>query len=49
MKKIFYGGANELIMRTFLAIIIIGYFGTKIIYSLFFGLYPDKYYNRNNH
>ena len=34
-------------LRTFISIIIIGYFGIKIIYGLFFGFYPQKYYNRN--
>jgi hypothetical protein len=34
-------------IETFLSIIIIGYFGVKIVYSFFFNFYPQKYYNRN--
>lgn len=49
-KKIF-GGNNILDynnkIEKFIAIIIIGYFGIKIIYPLFFNFYPDKYYHRN--
>jgi len=33
--------------QTFIAIIIIGYFGIKIVYGLFFGFYPKKYYYRD--
>jgi len=33
--------------QAFIAIIIIGYFGIKIIYGLFFGFYPKKYYYRD--
>lgn len=49
-KKIF-GGNNILDynnkIEKFIAIIIIGYFGIKIVYPLFFNFYPDKYYHRN--
>ena len=49
-KKIF-GGNNILDynnkIEKFIAIIIIGYFGIKIIYPIFFNFYPDKYYHRN--
>lgn len=50
MKKIKYGGTyinkyNQL--QLFLSILIIGYFGIKIIYGLFFNFYPLKYYNKN--
>ena len=34
-------------IEMFLAIIIIGYFGVKVVYGLFFGFYPNKYYYRN--
>ena len=48
-KKIFGGNSistNNQIEK-FIAIIIIGYFGIKIIYSSFFNFYPDKYYFNN--
>jgi hypothetical protein len=44
------GGDNTLNnnqLQLFISIIIIGYFGIKIIYGLFFNYYPQKYYNRN--
>lgn len=34
-------------MEVFLSIIIIGYFGIKIVYGFFFNFYPQKYYFRN--
>lgn len=34
-------------IEKFLAIIIIGYFGIKIVYSLFLNFYSDKYYFKN--
>jgi hypothetical protein len=51
-NKIIFGGDNldnnlYKQMEVFLSIIIIGYFGIKIIYGLFFNFYPDKYYYRN--
>ena len=44
------GGDNILAnnkLQLFIALIIVGYFGIKIIYGLFFNYYPQKYYNRN--
>ena len=49
-KKMMKGGLDNIInkkMQNFLAIIIIGYFGIKIVYSLFFNFYPEKYYYRS--
>lgn len=47
-KKILKGGYNEENMiKLFFTIIILGYFGVKIVYAFFFGFYPDKYYNRD--
>lgn len=34
-------------IQTFYAILILGYFGIKIVYGAFFNFYPNKYYNRN--
>jgi hypothetical protein len=34
-------------IETFISIIIIGYFGIKIVYGVFFNYYPQKYYYRN--
>jgi len=50
-KKNLYGG-NEILfpqnqIQTFLSIIILGYFGIKIVYGLFFNFYPKKFYYRN--
>jgi hypothetical protein len=48
-NKILFGGeitTNKQI-EIFLSIIILGYFGIKIIYGFFFNYYPDKYYYRN--
>ena len=53
MKKltnILYGGNNtdsNKKIEIFLSIIIIGYFGVKIIYGFFFKFYPQKYYFQN--
>jgi len=54
-KNILIGGdtANNLNfksnkqMEMFLSIIIIGYFGIKVIYGSFFNFFPNKYYYRN--
>ena len=50
-NKILFGG-NDTINPTkqievFLSIIIMGYFGIKIVYGTFFNFYPQKYYYRN--
>jgi hypothetical protein len=34
-------------IEAFISIIIIGYFGIKIVYGLFFNFYPQKFYYRN--
>jgi hypothetical protein len=34
-------------LQRFFSIVIIGYFGIKIIYALFFKFYPEKYYYKN--
>jgi hypothetical protein len=34
-------------IEVFISIIIIGYFGIKVIYGYFFNFYPQKYYYRN--
>jgi hypothetical protein len=44
------GGDNVLSnnkLQLFISVIILGYFGIKIVYGLFFNFYPLKYYNRN--
>jgi hypothetical protein len=50
-KKILYGGEEILSsqnqIQTFLSIIILGYFGIKVVYGLFFNFYPTKFYYRN--
>ena len=49
-KKFLSGGdqnSSTKDIEIFLSIIIIGYFGVKIVYGLFFGYYPEKYYYRN--
>ena len=52
-KKSLFGGDNNILLNSnkqaqiFLSIIIIGYFGVKIVYGLFFNFYPEKYYYRN--
>jgi hypothetical protein len=40
------GGSENMILQSFLAMCILGYFGIKIVYAGFFGFYPDKYYYR---
>ncbi len=52
MHNVMRGGSTNEMSQTrqiqlFFAIIILGYFGIKIAYGLFFGYYPQKYYNRN--
>jgi hypothetical protein len=34
-------------IQTFISLIIIGYFGIKIIYGVFFGYYPEKFYYKD--
>lgn len=34
-------------LKTYMSTIILGYFGVKIVYGLFFQFYPEKYYYRN--
>ena len=34
-------------IQIFLTVILLGYFGIKIVYGYFFGYYPQKYYYRN--
>lgn len=50
-NKFYLTGGNELTqnkqIETFLSIIIIGYFGIKIVYGFFFNFHPNKYYYRN--
>jgi len=48
-KKFIVGGDNNIYkqVEVFLSIIIIGYFGIKIMYASFFNFYPQKYYYRN--
>jgi hypothetical protein len=57
-KNFFKGGENDILnsstdnsfinqAQKFIAIIIIGYFGIKVIYGSFFGFYPKKYYYRD--
>ena len=58
MNKILYGGDNDPMnnqfhnyydkrLQNFMAIIILGYFGIKVIFPAFFNYYPQKYYYRN--
>ena len=52
IKNFLSGGdsSNTLLgkkIEMFLSIIIVGYFGIKIVYGSFFGFYPEKYYYRN--
>ena len=58
MNKILYGGDNDSMnnqfhnyydkrLQNFMAIIILGYFGIKVIFPAFFNYYPQKYYFRN--
>ena len=49
-KKILFGGDTinpTKQLEVFLSIIIIGYFGVKVVYGFFFNFYPDKYYYRD--
>ncbi len=34
-------------LESFLSMIILGYFGVKVVYGIFFKFYPQKYYYRN--
>ncbi len=51
LKKLLSGGNNDMDynrkLQYFISIVIIGYFGIKIVYGVFFNFYPLKYYNRN--
>ena len=50
MNKLIKGGNIDnpyLQLQTFISMIIVGYFGVKIIYGIFFKFYPEKYYYRN--
>jgi len=48
-KKILGGYISSPIkqVEVFISLIILGYFGVKIIYGIFFKFYPQKYYYRN--
>ena len=47
-KKFLKGGSDEESnIKLFFTIVILGYFGVKVVYAFFFGFYPDKYYNRD--
>ena len=49
-KKNLFGGDQTNTFKQiqlFISIIIIGYFGVKIVYGIFFGFYPQKYYYRD--
>lgn len=48
-KKIIGGYISNPIkqVEVFISLIILGYFGVKIIYGIFFKFYPQKYYYRN--
>ncbi len=47
VKSVGVGGGDDFYkIQSFLALIIIGYFGVKIVLSGFFNFYPDKYYYR---
>jgi hypothetical protein len=41
------GGGEMQNIQSFLALVILGYFGIKIVFGGFFGFYPDKYYYRS--
>lgn len=49
LKNFLIGGDQNSIkkLEIFISIIIIGYFGIKIVYGSFFGFYPEKYYYKN--
>lgn len=46
-KNIYKDVVSTKQIEIFLSIIIIGYFGIKIVYGYFFNFYPEKYYYRN--
>ena len=50
-KKTLFGGDVQLNVikqiQVFIALIIIGYFGVKVVYGIFFGFYSQKFYNRD--
>ena len=33
--------------QTFITIVMVGYFGVKIVYALFFNIYPSKFYQKH--
>ena len=41
------GGSETKVLQSFLSLLILGYFGIKIVYGGFFHFYPDKYYYRS--
>ena len=41
------GGSENMILQSFLAMCMLGYFGIKIVYAGFFGFYPEKYYYKS--
>lgn len=50
MSKVLKGGNigdPYLQLQTFISMIILGYFGVKIVFGLFFNFYPEKFYYRN--
>ena len=50
MTKVLKGGnigEPYLQLQTFISMIILGYFGVKIVFGLFFNFYPEKFYYRN--
>lgn len=50
MNKNLKGGNNKdhyVQIQSFLSMVILGYFGVKIVYGIFFKFYPNKYYYRN--
>ena len=49
MNKHLKGGAADpfLQLKSFISLVIFGYFGVKIVYGLFFKFYPEKFYYRN--
>ena len=50
MNKVLKGGNHNdpfQQIKTYMSMIILGYFGVKIVYGLFFKFYPLKYYYRN--
>ena len=49
MNKHLKGGASDpfLQLKSYMSLIIFGYFGVKVVYGLFFKFYPQKYYYRN--